>query len=61
MGQPYGRVVVLHVTIIAGGFLIGSFGSPIFALIMLLVLKTVIDIQAHLREHKKYGEKQGEG
>ena len=60
MGQPYGRVVVLHVTIIAGGLLISMFGSPIFALILLLVLKTVIDIQAHLREHKKYSERQVE-
>jgi hypothetical protein len=60
MAQPYGRVVILHVTIILGGFLIGMFGSPIFALILLLVLKTVIDIQAHLREHKKFSEKQAE-
>jgi hypothetical protein len=60
MGEPYGRVVVLHVTIIVGGFLIAFLGSPIFALILLLVLKTVIDIQAHLREHKKYSERQVE-
>jgi hypothetical protein len=60
MAQPYGRVVILHVTILAGGFLIGALGSPIFALLILIVLKTVIDIQAHLREHKKFNEKQGE-
>jgi len=29
-------------------------------MILLIVLKTVIDVQAHLREHKKYSEKQGE-
>jgi hypothetical protein len=60
MAQPYGRVVILHVTILAGGFLIGALGSPIFALLILIVLKTVIDIQAHLREHKKYSEQRGE-
>ena len=60
MGQPYARVVILHVTIIIGAFLIGIFGSPVFALILLIALKAVIDIQAHLREHKKYAEKQAE-
>ena len=54
MEQPYGRVVLLHMTILLGGFLVMSLGSPIFALLILILLKTFIDIQAHLREHKKY-------
>ncbi len=61
MGQPYGRVVILHVTIIIGAFLIGIFGSPVFALILLIILKAVIDIQAHLREHKRYAERRDNG
>jgi uncharacterized membrane protein len=56
--QPYLRVFIMQVTIIAGGFLATSFGSPVFALLVLIFLKTFIDIQAHLREHKQYTNKQ---
>ena len=56
--QPYLRVFIMQVTIIAGGFLATSFGSPAFALVVLIFLKTFIDIQAHLREHKQYANKQ---
>ncbi len=54
MEQPYGRVVILHLTIIFGGFLIMLLGSPVVGLLFLIVLKTSIDIRAHLREHAKY-------
>jgi hypothetical protein len=54
MGQPYQRVVLLHLTILIGGFLVMALGSPVFALLVLIFLKTFIDIQSHLREHKKY-------
>jgi hypothetical protein len=54
MAQPYARVVLLHVTIILGGFLLMVLQSPIAGLLLLLVLKTVLDIRAHLREHAKY-------
>jgi hypothetical protein len=53
MMEPYSRVVVLHVTILAGGFLADSLGAPLAALVLLIVLKTVIDLLAHLREHRK--------
>jgi hypothetical protein len=56
MGQPYGRVVVLHVTIIFGGFLIAALGSPAIALVLLIALKAFIDILAHLRQHNRYNQ-----
>jgi hypothetical protein len=52
MGQPYSRVVVMHIAIIAGGFLSMVLVSPISLLIALVILKTAIDIKLHLRQHR---------
>lgn len=57
MGSPYGRVVVMHVAILAGGFLVMAFGSPAPLLVVLVVLKTILDINLHNREHKKAAAK----
>jgi hypothetical protein len=43
MFAPYGRVIVLHVTILFGGFLVGIFGSHL-VLALLITLKTVSDV-----------------
>lgn len=51
MFSVYGRVVVLHLTILFGAFIATAIGSPVGALVVLVVLKTVIDIVAHVREH----------
>jgi len=51
MFAPYSRVVMLHVTIILGAFLIAFLGAPIGALLVLVVLKTAFDLGLHLREH----------
>jgi hypothetical protein len=51
MQQPYGRVIVLHVTILGGGFLVMFLGQPLLSLVLLVALKTAVDVQAHLREH----------
>jgi hypothetical protein len=51
MTRPYGRVMVLHVVILGGGFLVQALGSPVFALALLVVLKTGLDLVAHAREH----------
>lgn len=51
MSAPYGRVVVLHLTIIFGAFLIAAFGAPIGALLVLVAGKTLLDLSLHLREH----------
>jgi len=55
MMQPYARVVVLHVTILFGGFAAKAIGAPVAALVLLIVLKTAIDLRAHLAERDKLG------
>jgi hypothetical protein len=51
MSQPYYRVVVMHIAILAGGILTGMIGSPFGVLIVLIILKTIIDVKFHLRQH----------
>lgn len=53
MSAPYGRLVVLHITIIVGGMAIAFTGAPAAALAILVVLKTVMDIGFHLAEHRR--------
>ena len=55
MGAVYGRVVVLHLTILFGAFAVAMFGSPIWALLILVVLKTAFDLRLHVREHQDEG------
>lgn len=50
--QPYGRLVVLHVTIVFGGIFILGLGSPVALVALLVVLKTGVDLLLHLREHR---------
>jgi hypothetical protein len=51
MGAPYGRIVVLHVAIILGGFAVMALGEPVALLVVLVLLKLGLDIKLHLREH----------
>ncbi len=55
MGQPYARVIVLHITIIFGGFVMLSLGSPRAGLVLLVVLKVGMDLRAHLKERQTLG------
>lgn len=57
MGSPYGRVVVMHVAILFGAFLTLALGSPVAILIILVVLKTFLDVVFHLRQHRKHQAK----
>lgn len=56
MGEPYGRIVVMHIAILGGGFLTMSMGSPVGVLVMLVILKTIFDVKLHLREHREKGK-----
>ena len=53
MGQPYGRIVVLHIAVLFGGLLTMLLGSPIGVLLILILFKTIIDVKLHLRERVK--------
>jgi len=53
MGRPYGRVIVLHITILVGGFLLMALDQPAAGLTVLVLLKIALDTVAHLRERKK--------
>lgn len=52
MTMPYGRVVVLHLAILGGGFAVMMLNAPTIALLILIAGKTGIDLAFHLRERK---------
>lgn len=56
MIKPYGRIVLLHVALLFGAFVIVWLGSPIFLLLILIVGKTILDLKLHLREHQQLEE-----
>lgn len=51
MMVPYGRIFVMHITLILGALPILLLGKPIFGLLILVILKTLVDLRAHLKEH----------
>lgn len=53
MTQPYGRVIVMHLTILVGAIATQSLGSPVAVLLVLIVLKTAMDWRAHGAERRK--------
>ncbi len=51
MAEPYQRVVIMHVTLIIGGALRLLLNAPLAALILLILLKIVVDLKAHQKQH----------
>ena len=52
MFAPYGRLMILHVTIIFGALAISFTGAPAAAIVILVLLKIAMDVAFHLREHR---------
>jgi len=50
MFAPYARVVVLHLTILVGAFAVAFLGAPNVLLVVLVILKTALDLRFHLAE-----------
>ncbi len=57
MGTPYIRVFVMHLTVLGGAFMIVLLHLPIFALVLLVLLKTYGDYWSHIVEHKLIEQK----
>lgn len=57
MGAPYGRIVLLHIAIIVGGMGAMALGQPVAMLVILVLLKSALDVRLHLREHRALAEK----
>ena len=53
MKAPYQRIVVMHIAVIAGSFLVVRLGSPLGLLFALVALKTGMDIMLHNRSHRR--------
>lgn len=53
MMRPYARVVALHLTVLSGAFFVHLLGAPVAALVVLTLLKTGLDLWAHVREHDR--------
>ena len=56
MMQPYARLVVLHLAVLFGGWIVLTLGSPLLALLVLVALKTAADVRAHQAERYKFME-----
>ena len=61
MQQPYGRIVVLHLAILGGGFLMLALHSPVVGLLLLVALKIAFDLRGHLAERRKFAGNQNAG
>jgi hypothetical protein len=48
---PYKRVIIMHVTVILAGWIVLALGTPVPAMLVLIVLKLIVDVRAHRREH----------
>jgi hypothetical protein len=54
MFEPYRRVIVMHLTLVFGTGFIIFLGQPFFMLLILVVLKIVVDLYAHLKERRRF-------
>ena len=52
MGQPYIRIVLMHLFIFMAGLGVVAFGAPVLALFVLVIIKIGIDLWLHKQEHK---------
>ncbi len=52
MVMPFRRIVGMELVLLVGGYLVLHYGVPIYYLASLIGLKIILDLIAHLEEHK---------
>jgi len=55
MGEPYGRIIFMHLVLIFGGGLAMVLGNPAPVIMIVIALKIFFDVKAHLRQHSGGG------
>ena len=50
MGEPYGRIMFMHLVLIFGGGLAMILGEPTVVILIVIVLKILFDVRAHLKQ-----------
>jgi len=50
--QPYKRIIVMHFSFSLTAILIGLKRNTIWGVVLMVIIKTLFDVLAHLREHK---------
>ena len=53
MALPYRRMMITHVALLVGGFFLIEQGQPLAGLVLLVLLKIVLDMTFHRREHQR--------
>jgi len=51
MLDPYWRIIFLHIAIIVGAYSVMYFDTPIFLLVTLILIKIIIDLYLHIKQH----------
>ncbi|MFW1678533.1 DUF6498-containing protein [Pontibacter sp. JAM-7] len=52
--EPYSRIIFMHVTLIFGGGLAMMLGDVVPVILLVILLKIVLDIKAHLKQRVNY-------
>ncbi|MEE4294822.1 MAG: DUF6498-containing protein [Xanthomonadales bacterium] len=53
MNEPYSRIVFMHLVLIFGGGLAMFLGEPTIVILIVIALKILVDIRAHVRQRSK--------
>ena len=52
MGEPYNRIIFMHITLIFGGGITLFLGEPTLVLLVVIAAKIYIDIKAHIKQRQ---------